>query len=270
MLKLNSFLFILMLLATSCANNINNNEQNEVAAIPAPNNLSYEVVKVYPHDTSSYTQGLEWNGNSLIESTGNYSESKLILLDTNMKYIKNPVILDKQYFGEGATLLNNKIYQLTWKEHKVLVYDPKTLKKMDEIYWPYEGWGITNNDSSLIINTGGSNLYFVNPADFKVTKTLGVFNNYGYVSNINELEYVNGVIYANVYLTDNIIQIDPNSGQVIGMADMSNLLAKVGVASDPKTIDPGNVLNGIAYHKKRGTFFVTGKDWPVMIELKFK
>ena len=269
MLKLNSFLFILMLLATSCANNINN-EQNETTAIPAPSSLNYEVIKVYPHDTSSYTEGLEWNGNSLIESTGNYNESKLRILDSNMKNTMNPVILDKQYFGEGATYLNNKIYQLTWKEHKVFVYDSKTLKKINEIYWPYEGWGMTNNDSSIIINTGGSNIYFVNPADFKVTKTLGVYNNYGYVSNINELEYVNGKIYANVYLTDNIIQIDPNTGQVLATADMSNVLAKVGITNNPKTIDAGNVLNGIAYHKKRGTFFITGKDWPVMIELKFK
>jgi len=270
MLKNYSSILLFILFATSCANNINNDEKNQATAIPAPNNLSYEVIKVYPHDTSSYTQGLEWNGNNLIESTGNYNESKLIILDTNMKNIMKPVMLDKQYFGEGATLLKNKIYQLTWKEHKVFIYDPKTLKKIDEKYWPYEGWGITNDDSSLIINTGGSNMYFVNPVDFMVKKTLGVFNNYGYVPNINELEYVNGKIYANVYLTNNIIQIDPNTGQVVGMADMSNLLAKVGIAIDPKTIDPGNVLNGIAYHKKRGTFFVTGKDWPVIIELKFR
>lgn len=269
-LKSYSFIVILILFATSCANNINNNEQNEASAIPAPTNLNYEVIKVYPHDTSSYTQGLEWNGNTLIESTGNYNESKLIMLDTNMKNIMKPVILEKQYFGEGTTLLNNKIYQLTWKEHKVFVYDSKTLKKINELYWPYEGWGMANNDSSIIVNTGGSNIYFVDPENFKVTKTLGVYNNYGYVSNINELEFVDGKLYANVYLTDNIIQIDPNTGQVIAIADMSNLLAKVGITNNPKTLDAGNVLNGIAYHKKRGTIFVTGKDWPVIVELKFK
>jgi glutamine cyclotransferase len=259
-----------MLLATSCANNLNNNEQNEVAAIPAPNNLSYEVVKVYPHDTSSYTQGLEWNGNSLIESTGNYNESKLILLDTNMKYIKNPVILDKQYFGEGATLLNNKIYQLTWKEHKVFVYDANTLKKEKELYWPYEGWGITHNDSALIISTGGSNIYLVDPNTFAIQKTIGVYNNYGYVSDINELEYVDGKLYANLYGQNEVVVIEQETGQVINNINFSNLLAQANVKYDPATIDVGYVLNGIAYQQKSKTFFITGKCWPVMVEIKLK
>ena len=129
---------------------------------------------------------------------------------------------------------------------------------------------MTHDDTAIIINTGGSNIYYVDPNNFTVKKTLGVFNNYGYVSNINELEYVNGKLYGNVYMTDNIIQIDPNTGRVIAVADLSNILMKVGIKEDPKTKDPGNVLNGIAYHKAKGTFFITGKDWPVLIELKFK
>lgn len=267
--KYNLFALVLFTII-SCNNNTTIEDSKEQNAIPAPANLNYEIVKVYPHDTSSYTEGLEWNGDLLIESTGNYNESKLRLLDSNMKDKVKPVILDKQYFGEGTTQLNNKIYQLTWKEHKVFIYDAKTLKRQAELYWPYEGWGMTHNDSSILINTGGSNIYFVNPSNFSVSKTLGVYNNYGYVSNINELEYVDGKIYANVYLTDNILQIDPISGQVTAIADMSNLLAKAGISYNPKQIDAGNVLNGIAYHRKKGTFFVTGKDWPVIIELKFK
>jgi glutamine cyclotransferase len=264
-------ILIFVLFGISCSDNPSNkNEQTEQNVIPAPNNLSYEVIKVYPHDTTSYTQGLEWNNNSLIEGTGNYEKSKLHMLDSNMKQIGKENKLDKTDFGEGITLFNGKIYQLTWKEHKVIVYDAATLSKIKELYWPYEGWGLTHNDSSLIVSTGESNIYFVNPENFTVTKTVGVFNNYGYVSNINELEYVNDKIYANIYLTDNIIQIDPKTGQVQGIADMSNLLAKVGVANNPRNKDAGNVLNGIAYHKKRSTFFVTGKDWPVMVELKFK
>lgn len=239
-------------------------------AIAAPTNLQFEIVRVLSHDTSSYTQGLEWMDDHLLESTGNYKESKLLLLDSNMKNSKAPVKLGEQYFGEGATRFKDKIYQLTWKEHKVFVYDVKTFKQIGEFYWPYEGWGITHDDTSLIVSTGGSNIYYVNPIDFSVQKTVGVYNNFGYVSNINELEYVDGKLYANIYLTDNIIQINPISGNVTATADLTNLLSLAGVKVDPRTADPGKVLNGIAYHKKRNTFFITGKDWPVLIELKFK
>ena len=262
---------LLVILMTSCSENASTkNEQPDQNVIAAPNNLNYDVIKIYPHDTTSYTQGLEWSTNFLIEGTGNYEKSKLHTLDSNMNQIGKEIKLDKSDFGEGITLFNGKIYQLTWKEHKVIVYDAINLTKIKELYWPYEGWGLTHNDSSLIVSTGESNIYFVNPENFTVTKTLGVFNNYGYVSNINELEFVNDKIYANIYLTDNIIQIDPKTGQVEAIADMSNLLAKVGVTNNPKNKDAGNVLNGIAYYNKRGTFFVTGKDWPVMVELKFK
>jgi glutamine cyclotransferase len=238
-------------------------------AIAAPASLQYNIVRILPHDTSSYTQGLEWTGDHLLESTGNYKESKLLLLDSNWKNSKTPIQLGAQYFGEGATQFKDKIYQLTWKEHKVFVYDAKTFKQIAEFYWPYEGWGMTHDDTSLIVSTGGSNIYYVNPIDFSVQKTVGVYNNFGYVSNINELEYVDGKIYANIYLTDNIIQINPSTGNVTAIADLTNLLSLAGVKNDPRTIDPGNVLNGIAYHKKRNTFFITGKDWPVLVEVKF-
>jgi len=256
----------------ACKSGNNNSEElsNTNTAIAAPATLHYEIVKVHAHDTTSYTEGLEWHDNYLIESTGNYAKSTLRILDTNMKDTHIPVKLDAAYFGEGTTLFKDKIYQLTWKEHKVFVYDAKTLKKLNELYWPYEGWGMTHNDSSIIVNTGGSNLYYVDPATFNVQKTVGVYNNYGYVSNINELEYVDGKLYANIYMTDNIIQIDPITGRVIAIADLSNILAQLGVKNDPRTKDSGNVLNGIAFHKQRNTFFITGKDWPVMVELRFK
>ncbi len=268
----NFLLLTLLFIFASCNNSATNNtdSNSNPNAIQPPTTLNFDIVKTHPHDTSAYTEGLEWDGNHLIESTGNYKQSKLRLLDSNMKDLVSPVKLDVAYFGEGTTLFNGKIYQLTWKEHKVFVYDAKTLKKTNELYWPYEGWGMTHDDTAIIINTGGSNIYYVDPNNFTVKKTLGVFNNYGYVSNINELEYVNGKLYGNVYMTDNIIQIDPNTGRVIAVADLSNILMKVGIKEDPKTKDPGNVLNGIAYHKTKGTFFITGKDWPVLIELKFK
>ena len=260
----------------ACGNNIQDASSNE-NTIKAPQNLSYELIKVYPHDTLSYTQGLEWKGDTLIEGTGDYSKSYLHLLDTKMKVIKGPIKLngpkvsyEDAIFGEGITQFDHKIYQLTWKTKKVFVYDAKTFQKINEFNWPYEGWGLTHNDSSLIVSTGGSNLYFVDPATFSIQRTLGVYNNYGYVSDINELEYVNGKIYANLYLHDNIIQIDPQTGLVTGNLDLSDILAKASAKYDPKTVNGGYVLNGIAYKKESQSFFITGKCWPLMMEIKLK
>ena len=269
MKKQDSILLGLVMTALFACNTDNNNANNETA-IAAPTALSYEVIKIYPHDTSSYTQGLEWNGNTLIEGTGLEGKSILHLLDTNMKPLVSKVKLDKEYFGEGTTLFQDKIYQLTWKSHKVFVYDAKTLKKRNELYWPYEGWGLTHNDTSLIVSTGESNIYFVNPNDFSIQKTLGVFNQYGYLSNINELEYVNGQLYANLYGRNEVVVIDPQTGQVKSNIDFSNLLSQAGVKYDPLTIDAGYVMNGIAYHAGKNTFFITGKCWPVLVELRLR
>ena len=269
MFKPIALLLTTTVLVLACNNN-NNEASLEENAIAAPINLNYELVKVYPHDTSAYTQGLEWNGNTLIESTGLEGKSLLHILDSNQKKIGTKVKLAATDFGEGTTLFNGKIYQLTWKNHKVFVYNAKTLIKEKELYWPYEGWGLTHNDTSLIVSTGESNIYFVDPTSFAIKKTLGVFNNFGYVSNINELEYVNGKLYANVYGRNSIIVIDLVTGIVSNTVDFSNLLAQAGVKYDPLTIDPGYVLNGIAYKQSTQTFFITGKCWPVMAELKIK
>jgi len=264
-----SILLVLFMTALFACNTDSNDANNE-NAIAAPTALSYAVIKVYPHDTSSYTQGLEWNDNKLIEGTGLEGKSILQILDTNMKLVGNKVKLDKEYFGEGTTLFQDKIYQLTWKNHKVFVYDAKNLKKRNELYWPYEGWGLTHNDTSLIVSTGESNIYFVNPNDFSIQKTLGVFNQYGYLSNINELEYVNGQLYANVYGRNEVVVIDPQTGQVKSSIDFSNLLSQAGVKYDPLSIDAGYVLNGIAYHAGKNTFFITGKCWPVLVEIRLR
>jgi glutaminyl-peptide cyclotransferase len=245
-----------------------NNEVDKENTIAAPTSLSYDLVKVYAHDTSAYTQGLEWNGNKLIEGTGLEGKSILQILDSNMKPIGSKIKLDKEYFGEGTTLFKDKIYQLTWKSHKVFVYDVKTLKKINELYWPYEGWGLSHNDTSLIVSTGESNIYFVDPIHFSIQKTLGVFNQYGYLSNINELEYVNGQLFANIYGRNEVVVIDALTGQVKNTVDFSNLLSQAGVKYDPISIDAGYVLNGIAYHAGKKTFFITGKCWPVIVEIR--
>ena len=269
--RIQYFLFISVASLMSACNTGNSSQEdnNESNLIEAPSVMTFQVIKTHVHDTTSYTEGFEWNGDTLIESTGNYKESKLILLDTNMKEIRKPLKLNDEYFGEGTTLFKGKIYQLTYKEHKVFVYDAKTLNKITELYFPFEeAWGMTHNDTAIIVTTGGSNLYYLDPVTFKTIKTVGVYDNNGYVANVNELEYLNGKLFANVYLTDKILQIDPMTGNVLAVADLSNILAQVGVKNDPKKIDAGNVLNGIAYNKQRGTFFITGKMWPVTIELK--
>ena len=265
-------LFTFIIAMNSCGNNIATSENNEVNEniIKAPTQLQYEVVKVYTHDTSSYTQGLEWHGETLFEGTGNYGKSQLHKMDAYLQSIGKKINLPKELFGEGITVFKDKIYQLTWKEHKVLVYNANTLQKEKELYWQYEGWGLAHNDTALIVSTGGSDIYIVDPNNFAIKKTIGVYNNYGYVSDINELEYVDGKIFANIYGQNEVVVIDPLTGQIINNINFSNLLAQAGVKYDPTTIDVGYVLNGIAYQAKSKTFFITGKCWPVMVEVSVK
>ncbi|MDO8995490.1 MAG: glutaminyl-peptide cyclotransferase [Sediminibacterium sp.] len=260
------YFFVLSFAFYSCQTNAeaDNTQQEKVQAIQEPANISFQVLNIFPHDTASYTQGLIWHEGKLWEGTGWETESKLLLTDHKTgKAIKSVKLPDNE-FGEGITILNKKIYQLTWKDHKVYVYDLKTLKKEKVFDWPYEGWGITTDGSALIVSTGGSNIYWVDPNNFKITKTLGVSDNNGYTDNINELEWVNGFIYANKYLTDYILKIDPVSGQVVGRINLAGLLQQ----SNQPIVANTDVLNGIAFNPTTGTFFVTGKRWPALYELK--
>ena len=245
-----------------------NNQNNGNAAISAPLALNYTIQNIYAHDTSAYTQGLVWDNNRLIEGTGLRGESVLYQMDSQLKPLGKKIKLEQPYFGEGVTVFDGKIYQLTWEEHAVFVYDATTFKKINTLNWPYEGWGLTHNDTSLIVSTGGSNLYFVDPTNFSIQRTLGVFNEYGYQSMLNELEFVNGKIYANIYGQNDIVVIDPNSGKITNKIDCSNLLVQAKATYNPLTIDAGNVLNGIAYRKSTDTYFLTGKCWPIIVEVK--
>ncbi len=262
-------LFYLLILSTSfigCNSSAesDNIEQNAIQAIQEPANISFQVLNIFPHDTSSFTQGLIWHEGKLWEGTGWYAESKLLQTDYKTgKAIKSVKLPDNE-FGEGITILNNKIYQLTWQEHKVYKYDLKTLKQEKVFDWPYDGWGITTDGTSLIVSTGGSNLYWVDPSTFKITKTLGVSDNNGYVDSINELEWINGFIYANKYLTDYILKIDPSSGQVVGKLNLTGLLQQ---SNQPIAVNT-DVLNGIAFNPTTGNLFITGKRWPALYELK--
>ena len=259
-----SLLFCYVLAA--CNSSQNSTDTNSENAIAAPNALSYELIKVYPHDTSSYTQGLEWNGHKLIEGTGLEGKSILQILDTNMNLVGSKVKLDKEFFGEGTTLFKDKIYQLTWQNHKVFVYDANTFKKEKEFNWNYEGWGITHYNNQLIISTGSSNLYFVNPTTLAIEKTLGVYDNNGYIASLNELEMIDGKIYANVWGDNKIIVINPTSGQVEKQFDFTDILQK---SNQPITTET-NVLNGIAYDSISKAAYITGKNWPAIFKVSLQ
>ncbi len=263
---------ISIILLASCGN-INNNNGNSSATVdnsnPAPPAIGYTIVKTYPHDTTSYTEGLFWLNNALYESTGNYGNSELRKNDLTTGNPDKMLKLDKQYFGEGISVINNKLYQLTYKEKKVFVYDATTFNKIKELEWTTgEGWGMTHNDSELIISNGSSNLYFVDPETFKVKRITGVTDNYGPVTYLNELEYVNGVVYANIWQTNTIVKIDLSSGRVTGKMDMGGLLDKNGTPKPDEWYADGNVLNGIAYDSAKNSFYITGKDWPTVFEIK--
>lgn len=265
-MKNSSILLALVFLASCQGNSSSTDSIPEVLPIPQVQNMNYTVINVFPHDTTSYTQGLLFHKNELLEGTGMYKESKLKKVDLKTGKPLLQIALAPEYFGEGITIFNNKIYQLTWKEHKVFVYDLQ-LKRLPEVPdWPYEGWGITTDGKNLIISTGGSNLYFVNPANFSIVRTLGVSDNNGYVDSLNELEWADGFIYANKYLTDQILKIDPSNGQVVARADLTGIMGKNNIAPASKS----EVLNGIAFHPEKKTFFITGKYWPALFEIRFQ
>lgn len=226
--------------------------------------LTYTVIAQYPHDTASYTEGLELHNGKLYESGGDFINS--MVQSGDLKTGK----IDKKYkmgsptiFGEGLTILNDKLYQLTWQTHDVYVYDVKDITKVIQKFtWPYEGWGMTNNGTDLIITTGGTDLYFVDPATFKVKNSVHIHDDNGPVDSVNELEYVDGFVWGNVYTTKDILKIDPTTGAVVGKMSFNNL---PGTDSIPGRTE---YFNGIAYDSKSKSFFITGKRWPKIYEVK--
>ncbi len=256
----NIFPFLIIFFA-ACNNSSEVDDNNHP---PAPA-ISYNIIKVYPHDTASFTQGLVWYNNEMYEGTGLEGESKLLKTDIINGKESLKINLDKNIFGEGITILNDKVYQLSWRNHKVFVYDINSFKKIQEFNWDFEGWGITHNNKELIISTGSNNLYFVNPETFQIENIVGVSDHNGPVGDLNELEFINGFVYANIWNLDYIIKINPTTGKVEGKMDLSGLLHKSGMAFDPNKV---NVLNGIAYDSTKNSLYITGKKWPALFEIK--
>lgn len=263
--------FILFGLLAGCQNAATENGSALPAGNDIPAVMNYTITNVYPHNTGSYTEGLEWHDTTLYESTGNYGVSKLARVSLTTGKDIQKIDLPKEYFGEGITVFNNKIYQLTWETGKCFVYDFKTFKKIKEFSYEGEGWGMTNDGKYLINNNRSNNLYYRDPETFQVVKTVPVTDNNGPLVNINEMEYVDGFIYANVWLTNKIVKIDPATGKVVAQADFSYVLNKYapGAISDESQAS-NEVLNGIAYDSVGKRFFITGKHWPKLFELKFQ
>lgn len=260
----------------------NSNTTEVTPTIPvesAPPAIGFSVINTYPHDTGFYTEGLEFHDGVLYESSGSGSAetegakspypSAFGIVDLKTGKVDRKVSLDNAlYFGEGITILNGKIYQLTWQNHKGYIYDAKTYKKLQEFSYPGEGWALTHDSTHLIMSDGSSNLQFIDPATIsgtlKAQSIVGVTDNNGPVSNINELEYINGFIYANQYLTNFILKIDPRNGKVVGKMDLTSL------ELEAKKKNPNaDVLNGIAFHAATNTIYVTGKLWPSFYEIRF-
>ena len=235
-----------------------------------PKVLQASVMAAYPHDTSAFTEGLFVYNGKLYEGTGEKKQSFIQITDikTGMVEKKYP-IKDSTIFGEGINIIGDKLYQLTYQNNIVYVYNLNDLSKPVKTFpWQSEGWGITNNGTELIISDGkpSGNLYFVNPADFKIKRIVQVADNLGPVEYINELEYINGSIYANVWGTSYILQIDPSNGHVIGKLETASILSSFYASYPIKELD--NVLNGIAYDSTNQKMYITGKRWPKLFELK--
>lgn len=266
------------LVAISCGNepvpNKNtavNNSSKSVSTVPT---FTYEIVNTFPHDPKAFTQGLIFHNGFLYESTGQYEESTLRKVDIATGKIVQQTPLGDDFFGEGAAILDDKLYQVTWREGTAFVYNLADLKPIKELRYTGEGWGLTTDGTNLIMSDGTHVIRLVDPDTFKTVRTIVVNREDGRpLMQINELEYVKGEIWANIWHSENpqtlgrpnhIARIDPASGKLLGFIDLS------GISPEDQRRDSENTLNGIAYDPAADRIFVTGKNWAKLYEIKVK
>jgi glutaminyl-peptide cyclotransferase len=263
--NMRKLIVIASLLLFAACNNGTSDPKPETPVVNSPKIMSYSVLATYPHDTGSYTQGLIVYNGQLYEGTGNYGVSRLRRVDVKSGKALQDLALDPKYFGEGITILRDTIYQLTYKEGKVFVYTLKDFKKIKEYDVDFEGWGITNDGKNLIISAGGSNeLLYYNPAGFTLLRRQSITEASMPAYNLNELEFIDGFIYANQYQTPYILKISPTSGEVVAKTDISDLWTRSKARN--ANLD---VPNGIAYDAATKKIYVTGKWWPELYEVQF-
>ena len=249
-----------LILATACS--VPQGTMEIPPHLPGPSLNHYDVVNSWPHDPQAFTQGLVFRDGYLYESTGLYGKSGLRRVDLGTGAVLKSVPIPDDCFAEGMTILNNRIYQLTWREERCFVYDPSTLEKVDEFYFEGEGWGLTDDGKNLIASDGTDLLRFYNPATFRETRRIRVRENGVPVMNLDELEYIRGEIYAVVWTSDRIVRIDPATGIITGSTNLRQLFPREQRPSEEAD------LNGIAYDRDLDRMFVTGKLWPQLFEIR--
>lgn len=261
--------FITLISVLACDSN---GDSNNTSSAPATTvqSITYSIAGTYPHDTASFTQGLAFYKGSLYEGTGNLGKSKLMQVALQTGNAEKAQNLPPNFFGEGVTILNDTLYQLTWTNKVVLVYTIKDLKKAKEFPINTEGWGITNDGKSLIVSDGSSNLYFYDPATFRLLRTQSVTMDEMPINFLNELEYINGYIYANRWQTPYILKIDPSSGIVQSQLDFTDLVSRVQAKIPGHDTGTDATLNGIAYNDSTNKIYITGKYWPELYEVQFE
>lgn len=239
----------------------------------APPVYTYEIVNTFKHDPTSFTEGLFFQDGFLYESVGREGKSDLRKTDLKTGETKQRRKMDAKYFGEGTTALNGKIYQLTWQSGKCFVYDFNTFEPLSLLAYNGEGWGLTNDGTNLIMSDGSHQIKFIDPENFRVIRTISVFNDGKPQIHLNELEYIKGEIWANIWHSDEpdilgkenyIVRLDPKDGKIIGWIDLK------GISPDDVERNEENTLNGIAYDAITDRIFVTGKQWRKLFEIKVK
>jgi len=227
-----------------------------------PVTSSYKVINSYPHNRDAFTQGLFYSKGLLYEGTGQEAGSSLREVEPETGKVLRQHNLESSLFGEGITLLNDQIFQVTWENKVGFVYEKSTFKLIRKIYYPTQGWGLTTVDGKIVLSDGTNILYFHEPEMFTAVSRLEVYDNKGRVDSLNELEYINGEIWANIWMKDLIARIDPASGKVLGYIDLKGLLPESDRYADT------DVLNGIAYDSEGKRIFVTGKKWSKLFEIR--
>lgn len=257
------FFLLLTALTISCACRGTARKSTAIAP-PSPVRYTYKVVNTYPHNTGSYTQGLYWHDGYLWEGTGQYGHSSLSQVELETGRIVKSTSMNNDIFGEGIALLDGKIFQLTWMNGIAFVYDPDNLTRTGHFRYSGEGWGLTTDGKVLYMSDGTSQISMVDPTDFRKIKRINVKMDGQSLRGLNELEWIDGKIWANIYMTDEIVIIDPQTGNVEGIIDLS------GILPDSDRTPATDVLNGIAYDPATGRIFVTGKYWNKLFEIQIE
>ncbi len=251
------------LVSQSCKKEVEIPKPPQSTTQPAPV-YTFEVVNTWHHDPDAFTQGLQYLNGELYESTGLNGKSSLRRVELTTGKVLQKIDIPNEYFAEGMTILGDKIYQITYQTHIGFIYDLKTFKQLATWHYEGEGWGLTNDGTYIIMTSGSNKINYLDPRSLTIVKTLEVYDEGYQIENLNELEYIKGEIFANIWQTNRVARIDPVTGKVNSWIDLSGLL------SPSERTEKVDVLNGIAYDEKGDRIFVTGKLWPKLFEIKLK